>query len=906
MINRFIKCSVMLSIFFICINGMAQKLPLPINAEDDWETFSGPSKISNDGKYFAFTVQSGVRHKMTTIRTIDSTWCMNIPDVLGLGINFTDDSKYALFKVLGDTLKIVDLRTKMIETIQGVGRFTIMSNDNAPMVAYTCNDTLILKNIHSGKSQSFVGVKDYWASQYQLVISQMINSTRLQQRNSYMDFKNKKLIPFFEGGKIANVIFDKFKKRLAFTVKSNDNSGYDVCLYDRNKNQVIKLLDSKNNNIGNEYYVEENAVTEFTEDGKRILLSITEKKKHDTVPSGKRVSYDLWSYTDAVVQSEQQVIKRELAARINRYKCIVIINEKRLVQLEHKGTFTMFPEHGYQGKRVMTIEYSKSFGGEWNWNKAIESKIYEVSAITGKRKSFDLPLKKPYKLSALTISPDEEFIVYYDAKEKNYFSYHLATGTIRNLTSSVKTIWTSYLQNDLPESAYYGYVSLGWRADSRAVYINDQYDIWEIDPYGHRQPVNVTNGYGKKNNILFRPAIKNAYELVAPGKWLLTAFNLTTKENGFYAADIIHHIDPEKLSMGQYCYQFHEFELGRQVMKSADADCYIVTRETAAEAPDYYATTDFRQFTRLSNVHPERKYNWLTAELVNWTTAKGTNLQGVLYKPENFDAQKKYPVIFLYYDKISHQLNKFINPEPSVGPINIPYFVSNGYMVFTPDIQFNIGTPGESALDAVVSAASYLSQFKYIDSTKMAINGHSFGGYLTNYIVTHTTRFAAACSGAGITDCATNYNLVSHNGRTRQYFYENSQLRIGATLWDRPDLFIQNSPLYAVNKVETPVLLMHNQHDNAVPFQEGLIFFTSLRRLGKRVWMMQYDEQKHTVDGESAIDWTMRMKQFFDHYLKDAAAPQWMLDGIPASEKGKTDGFELDPARVPHISVLHF
>jgi dipeptidyl aminopeptidase/acylaminoacyl peptidase len=284
----------------------------------------------------------------------------------------------------------------------------------------------------------------------------------------------------------------------------------------------------------------------------------------------------------------------------------------------------------------------------------------------------------------------------------------------------------------------------------------------------------------------------------------------------------------------------------------------------------------------------------LTTELHHWKSPDGKLLQGILYKPENFDSTKKYPLIFHYYDQQSDGLNIYVEPGPS-DVLNIPYFVSNGYVVFVPDIHYTIGEPGESALRSVTSAARYLSKYSWVDTTKMGLQGHSFGGYETNYLITHTNLFAAAAEANGATDLVSSYGDLQA-GASARWLFEIFQFRLRATLWGRPDLYIKNSPIFKVPSVTTPLLMMHPKNDPIVPWSQAVELFNAMHRLGKTVWMLQYDEGDHGLNGKSAMDYTIRLTQFFDHYLKDAPAPLWITQGIPAKLKQVESRYELDPS----------
>ena len=331
------------------------------------------------------------------------------------------------------------------------------------------------------------------------------------------------------------------------------------------------------------------------------------------------------------------------------------------------------------------------------------------------------------------------------------------------------------------------------------------------------------------------------------------------------------------------------------LVKARDTALYLANRMTAECSPNVYITQDFRIYSPVSDVHPERGYNWMTSELISWKSFDGAVTQGILYKPEDFDGKKKYPLLVYYYEQLSNDLYNFHEPKPSDGQLNIAMYVSNGYLVFTPDIHYKIGWPGRSAYNAVVSGVEYLSGRKYIDTRRMGLQGHSFGGYETNYIITHSHLFAAAMSASGMTDFVSAYGSLMGDGTSRQRQYELYRDRIGATLWERPDLYIENSPVFRTDKVTTPLLMMTNYADGDVPCQQGIEFFTALRRLGKKVWMLQYDGEGHNVLSKAAQeDLTLRMAQFFDYYLKGEAPPRWMTVGVPASSKGVDSGLEID------------
>jgi dipeptidyl aminopeptidase/acylaminoacyl peptidase len=304
-------------------------------------------------------------------------------------------------------------------------------------------------------------------------------------------------------------------------------------------------------------------------------------------------------------------------------------------------------------------------------------------------------------------------------------------------------------------------------------------------------------------------------------------------------------------------------------IKAKDTSIYLVAAMRGDSGPDLCVTGDFKHFTSLTNIHPEDNYNWLKVTLTKY---------GLLYQPQDFDRAKKYPVIFHYYESSKDNLHRYLAPVLSEGTLNIPWYVSNGYVVFVPHIRTKLRHPGRSAARTVICAAKYLAAFSWVNKEKMGLQGHSFGGYITNYVVTHSQLFAAAQASAGPTDFLSGYGAIRKiTGSAMQQLYEQGQNKMGRPPWEIPRLYLKNSPVMWVDKINTPLLLMHNDNDNAVPFAQSIELYTALRRLQKRVWLLQYHNEGHQLFRDpDKLDFTIRQQQFFDHYLKDKPMPDWM------------------------------
>jgi dipeptidyl aminopeptidase/acylaminoacyl peptidase len=324
-------------------------------------------------------------------------------------------------------------------------------------------------------------------------------------------------------------------------------------------------------------------------------------------------------------------------------------------------------------------------------------------------------------------------------------------------------------------------------------------------------------------------------------------------------------------------------------LKAKNADQYLVTKGTFVDFPNLYAGPRLTSLAKISDANPQQKdYNWGTVELVHWVSNDGFEQKGLLYKPENFDPTKKYPMISYFYEQLSNGLHSYVPPNGR-NVINPTHYVSNGYLVFEPDIHYEVGYPGPSAMKSVIPGVQMLVGRGYVDVKHMGLQGQSWGGYQTLYMITQTQMFAAAMAGAPVVNMTSAYGGIRWgSGVARAFQYEKTQSRIGGSIWEYPTRYIENSPLFWLDKVTTPLFIMNNDADDAVPWYQGIETFVGMRRLGKEVYFIDYNNDVHNpASRANQKDIAMRMQQFFDNKLKGAPAPDWMVHGIPYRDKGR-------------------
>ncbi len=504
--------------------------------------------------------------------------------------------------------------------------------------------------------------------------------------------------------------------------------------------------------------------------------------------------------------------------------------------------------------------------------------IYLINMMDGSRKC----IASHIQFARPVFSPSGKYIIWFDIDLHGYFTYNISTGVVKNISKNVPAqLYDAH--SDQKGGGYYGISN--WIEGDRSVLVNDEFDIWKLDMDGAAKPVNLTNGYGRLHRIEFRNLLYHGYTSAEDpfginDSVLLCAFDIHSKQNGFFEVYLKGEGPPRKLVMSDDAYYFTGSVQGTDfpydIKRSGDKNCFLLRKMNARAYPNVYATSDFNSFTKLSNLEPQKAVNWLTVELVHWKTSSGKPGEGMLYKPENFDSTKKYPIIFYFYETLSGGLNAFHDIEPARGPLNIPWFVSRGYLVFCPDIHYSIGDPGSGVYDYVVSAAEMMAKRSWVDSRRMGLQGHSWGADELNYLITRTKLFAAAVSAAGGSDLVSEYGLESFAFGAGPAAVERQQSRMGVSLADCRKCYIDNSPVFWADRVVTPLLLMHNPNDSNVPWEQSLEFYTVLRRFEKKVWLLQYKNAKHVVIGPAAWDYTQKMTDFFDYYLKGAPYPEWM------------------------------
>jgi len=631
--------------------------------------------------------------------------------------------------------------------------------------------------------------------------------------------------------------------------------------------------------------VSEHRAPSFSRSGGRLYFGTAHWEApppEDSTPDDERVRVDVWHWQDAELQPMQ--LRRVNQERRRNYLAVAHLDRSRVVQLADTALPDVALPDGGDGMWGLGTD-DRAYRIRISWDTPGWQDVYAVDLATGER---TLVLRETQARAQL--SAGGRFAWWWDVAQRAAVTSDLRTGTTVTVTAAIPHPLDDEEHDSPMVASPYGVA--GWTDDDREVLIYDRYDVWAVDPTGRRAPRNVTDGVGRRDSVRIRLVDLDREREAIPSAepLLLAAFDYRTKAAGFLRDRITGDGAPEQL-----LWMDRQFSTPR---KADAAGTLLYTRESLAEFPDLWtAGLDFARPVRLSDANPQQaEYRWATVELVRWRGADGTPLAGLLYKPADFDSTKQYPMIVNFYERNSDNLHAHSPVIPHRSTIRPSFYASRGYLVFIPDVVYKVGYPGQSAFDCVVPGVLALIDRGFVDPKRIGLQGHSWGGYQIAYLVTRTDLFAAAEAGAPVANMTSAYGGIRwETGMSRMFQYERTQSRLGASLWDAPLRYVENSPLFWLDRVETPLLILHNDEDGAVPWYQGIELFTGLRRLGKPAWLVNYNGEPHwPLPYPKRRDWNIRMQQFFDHYLMGAPAPRWMAEGVPAVEKGRTLGLETE------------
>jgi len=908
-------------ILLLASSLVAGQRPLAIDDIESWNRIT-ETVISPDGRWIAYTTQPD--RGDSTVHLVSSKGEKQFECVCGRRLRMTRDSRFLVFTiapryadlrkrklrkprqadVLTEELGIYAIDSRRLERVPRIKTYklpqhwagwlayqTAASADksdksNPPgrqpkAESSTGGSALNLRNLRTGQTRSWPFVTDYrFAAKGERLFFVSTGDDANFEAGIYVyDLLSEQLTPIMTGRHDYRQLAVSDKgTRLAFLLGSAGE--FRLYLW-TGAGRASQVASNHSPGLPPNWRISEHGRPFFSRGGGRLFFGTApaRPRRDPSIPDDEYPTVDVWHGGEPVLHP-QQLNSRDRDLR-KAYLAMVPLGGGAVVQIETED----MPHSRLLGQGDadnVLLHSTKPYDFEAMWDR-LRYDAYLLNLATGGRRLVAKGVR-----DHLRPSPAGKYLAWFDYSDYSYYTYHVASGKTYRVSRPELVRADCETNTTFDYNAAYGVA--GWLGDDRALLVYDRYDVWRLDPENRTSPKNLTLS-GRKSRIAYRLLqLGRGRDVLDEAQMqYLLGVNEVTRASGYYRCTLDGRSEPELLVGGPYRLS--------HPLKADHADTVVYTRETFNVFPDLLVSDlRFRDTVRISNANPQQAdFLWGTAELYRWTSLDGQPLEGLLYKPENFDPSRRYPMIVQFFHKSSDQLFDHRTPEFHRSRIDYHYFVSNGYIVFNPDIYFTPGYIGESAYKSIMPGVTALVDAGFVDRRRIGMQGHSYSGYPAGYMATRPPLFACIEAGAPIVDFVSGYGAIRwETGGSRAAQYERDQTL--GSLWEVPLRFMENSPVFALDKVTTPILILHNEGDGAVLWAQGIELFIGLRRLRSPVWLLNYHgEGHHVLQFRNRKDFQIRLSQFFAHYLKDAPMPEWMRTGIPAVDKDHNLGYELTP-----------
>ncbi|MBV7531384.1 S9 family peptidase [Chitinophaga sp. sic0106] len=870
-----LKTSRILSFILITLATIiprAQGQDKPTITPSDYENWPqlqvNSTKLSYSGKYYAYQINNiPTQHTSTCVESIDKKWKVTLLDITKFELVKLGQHE-SFIGLRNDTLIILNLGKDTPSYTANIKNITLSNSINSEEYSIPISKWLLVEkknkeieliNLKNGKSLGIDSIEQYRFIQNTEVPILTRNRNLLKISES---FRIDTIYHFNDKSEIlSQIIHSELSNRMYALISQTHKQNNSSKILEINKNPT-EIITSKNIQGNIDFNILPHNLS-LSQDDSCLIFSVSIKNNIETIDT-KNASLVIWSYLDDRMAPVIQANKEKPITLLYSYN----LYDSTMYALENDSMANIMRPRD-KWSIVASRPEVEDFGSTARYNHK------PIQAISLKRNEI--------------INTD---ITYGDIKEISPLSKYIIYNT--DSTLSLFNIQANrYLTIlDLPKPLSEKTQELnnirvaGWSPDNDTLFIYYNYDIYMADCKGLFKTKNLTNGYGSTNKTQFY-FISNFIDKTINLQSIkyLMAIDKKSMEHGFYSFNANNINTLTKLESGPYYYvrTLQSSILGvapiRIPLKARGADMYIITRSAINEAPNLYCTKDFKKIRNLTKLNPQSHVNWMQNELISYTLPNGLKSYGVLYKPENFDSTQKYPILICSYEDVTHTMNGYITPQALTGNCmpNIAVYVSNGYMVFAPDIYRPKGNTFMGATQTIASGINTLSHRNYADMDHIGIAGCSFSGITTEFMITQLHMFKAAVVASGWANPISGYNSMHRLGSNNGVFM-GAQPNFGQSLYENPNLYINNTAILKADKIQTPLLLMHTTNDDRCPFEDAVQFYIALRNLNKKIWFLEYQQGSHVLTGNGVPDFSQRMFEFYNHYLKGYPAPRWMTE----------------------------
>lgn len=605
----------------------------------------------------------------------------------------------------------------------------------------------------------------------------------------------------------------------------------------------------------------------WSDDGRTVFLGIgrwDEKvdtpKKDEKDGSDEPASVDVWHSRDIDVMPKQKVGAR--GDRQRNLLCAWHVGDGTFVQLAKELTEQVTPI------RRSRLAYAANWK-DYAMDRTIGRPAADLSLVdivTGERTRVKERVEDMY----VQASPGGRYLLFFQAD--HYWTIDTKTKTVANVTKPIPTIFVNR-ESDATIRQKPPFGVAGWTKNDEAVVLYDKFDMWMASPAG-TGATRLTDGTADQ--------IRHRYVRLNPDdEWIETdkpivvsLFGIWSKKSGYGR------IVPGARQAERLVWQ--DKAVG-QLGRAKDADVYSYVVMSYDDSPDILAGgSDLQSAKAITRTNEfQSRFAWGRAEIIEYKSDRGERLQGALYYPAGYEPGRKYPLVVYMYERLSDGVHRYVSPSDR-DPYNTSVFTSNGYAVLQPDIVFRPREPGLSVMECVEPAVRRVIAMGVADPARVGTVGHSWGGFDSAYLATHSTMFAASIAGAPITNLVSNYG--SHHfssGIAETDHIETGQQRMEVPLYDDLAAYIRNSAVFNIHNMKTPLMIMFGENDGTVYWHQGVEVYNIARRAKKDVVLLVYAGEDHGLRKKSnQIDYQRRILQWFGHYLKHEPAAPWITSGV--------------------------
>lgn len=896
---------VIILILFFCASPLLftiennEKRKLTIADFDAWRSISGEI-LSADGSWLSYYLKPQHGDGELIIRNTDSYIEYTIPRGSAPVFGFEDTSViYTIVppedeygnpgKNIKNKLGIFDIANQDTIVYDLLKRYTL--SENKKWLAVLVSDTttqetepdtievtntksgekpersvLILRNLITTDEVRIESVEEFSIDEQEHYLIYTVISDDHQVNGIYAkNLENLSIARLHNGiGSYKAITWDEPNERIAFLADGDTtdtkNKPWKIYMWEKGKAGANLLFDpEKTSDFPEEMKIANEPALLWSKKTNSLFFNIQKKaedEKDTTISAEEIPDVNIWHWRDVLIHPQRETRKQELENKT--YTCVYHIRGNSFVQLTDASMDAL----------QLSPDHSSAFGTDRSryedkqpWNPEFHD-VYIVDLSNGNRK-----LIRERQRFGLRWSNGSRVLFWFEGSD--WYSYELKTGTTHVLSENIPTELRNLVFDRAGVPGSWGLP--GWTKDDQHAIIYDRYDIWLVNPDGSIA-LNLTERQNKNGTATFRYVRLDPDEefIDLENPLLIRYFDNSTKASGYYR---LNHGENRLDSL---------IVLDKLIgapKRTQEQNAYLFTIETFDEFPDLYKSdTGFDTITRLTDANPrQEEFYWGSAQLFEWKNTDGVPLQGILYLPAGYEPGKQYPLIVYIYERLADLLHRYSVPR-ATSRINPAFYTSNGYAVIDADIVYTLGQPGQSAVKSVVPAALKLVEMGVADPDRIGLQGHSWGGYQTAYAITQTNLFSAAVAGTPVSNMISAYGGIRWGtGNPRTYQYEIGQSRIGFSLWERPDLYIENSPVFFADRIQTPLLIMHGDNDGAVPWYQSIELYLAMRRLGKEMFFLHYTDAPHNLrKRKNRIDYNRRIFEFFEHYLRDTEAPGWI------------------------------